>query len=358
MASALDTAKAKYSQLLSEYSGFRGSELGDLDIEKAKTLRKDFKTYIHDVLYLLKTHINSYPPGTKANLEVILNGCRELKNPEPLQMSKLEEENLKSAILCHICQGVLLNDRVRDHCHISGSYRGPSHSKCNLNFRKQYNIVTLSHNLSRYDMNFLISDVIDVCDIFEKFRETCLESYELDPVLYFTLPGSSWDALLKKLREEGKVKLEKLTDIDQILSIELGIRGGLSVASHHYAVANNPYMKNYDPSKDESYIMYYDMNNLYGSAMLSKSPHGDFKWVEVVDNFNLQDIDDKSDIGYILEVDISYAHTLHELHSDYPSCPEEIIPPNSDEQLLEFLYHNEYRLQEKIYFEIREKFIY
>ncbi|KAJ8671410.1 hypothetical protein QAD02_002669 [Eretmocerus hayati] len=303
---------------------------------------------------------------------------QELNNPKPLQMSELDEENFKSAILCHICHGVLLNDRVRDHCHISGSYRGPSHSKCNLNFRifpydwlssigklnetslpgrtDFYNALTESDvsvddyihaqkvweyfncvNVLQYSNLYLKIDVLLLCDIFEKFRETCLESYELDPVHYFTLPGLSWDAFLKKLREQGNVKLEKLTDIDQILFTESGIRGGLSVASHHYAVANNPYMKNYDPSKGESYIMYYDMNNLYESAMLSKLPYGDFKWVEVVDNFNLQDIDDESDIGYILEVDILYPHTLHELHSDYPFCPEKMIPPNSDGKVKKLL---------------------
>ena len=59
-----------------------------------------------------------------------------------------------------------------------------------------------------------------------------------------------------------------LTDLDVLLTIEEGIRGGICHAIHRYAEANNKYMKNYDQSKKLSYIQYLDANNWYGWAMI------------------------------------------------------------------------------------------
>ena len=62
-----------------------------------------------------------------------------------------------------------------------------------------------------------------LADVFEKFRETCIDIYELDPSHFLSAPGLSWQACLKKT----EVKLELLTDYDMILMIEKGIRGGI-----------------------------------------------------------------------------------------------------------------------------------
>jgi hypothetical protein len=81
-------------------------------------------------------------------------------------------------------------------------------------------------------------------------------------VYYYTLPGFSWDAMLKKT----EVDLELLTDVDMYTFLERGIRGGVSVQSHRYAKANNKYMKGHDVSKKSEYLIYVDANSLYGHA--------------------------------------------------------------------------------------------
>ena len=74
-------------------------------------------------------------------------------------------------------------------------------------------------------------------DVFENFRNKCIEIYEFDPAHFLSAPGLAWQACLKKT----KVKLELLTDVHMLLMVEKGIRGGICHARHRYAKANNEY---------------------------------------------------------------------------------------------------------------------
>ena len=114
-------------------------------------------------------------------------------------------------------------------------------------------------NMGDYHDHYLKKDVLLLADVFEKFIDTCLKFYGLDPCHYFSSPGLSWDAMLKMTG----VKLEKISDIDKYLFIEKGLRGGISYIAKRYAKANNKYMNDYDPKKPSQFITYLDMNNLY-----------------------------------------------------------------------------------------------
>ena len=120
------------------------------------------------------------------------------------------------------------------------------------------------------------------------------------------------------------VKLEKISDIDKYLFIEKGLRGGISYIAKRYAKANNKYMNDYDPEKPSTFITYLDMNNLYGWAMSEYLPYGEFEWLENIDEFDKNSINEKSDTGYFLEVDLEYPNNLHKLHNDYPLAPEKL----------------------------------
>ena len=119
-------------------------------------------------------------------------------------------------------------------------------------------------------------------------------------------------------------KLEKIFDIDMYLFIEKGLRRGIFYVAKRYSEANNKYMKTYDPAKPSKYILYLDMNNLYGWAMSGYLPYGGFKWLKNVDNFDVNSVSEKSPIGYILNVDLKYSDELHVLHNDYPLAPEKL----------------------------------
>ena len=84
-------------------------------------------------------------------------------------------------------------------------------------------------------------------------------------------------------------------------------------------------MKDYDESKESSYIQYLDPNNLYGEAMSEKLPMNQFKWVSDIlgiDKKFVKSYNKNSSKGYILEVDVDYPSKLHKLHSDMPFLPE------------------------------------
>lgn len=188
-------------------------------------------------------------------------------------------------------------------------------------------------NLGEYLDLYLKTDILLLADVFEQFRQSCHMTYKLDPAHYYTLPGYTWDAMLKYTKQN----LMLLTDIDMYLFVERGIRGGLSqVCSKRRAHANNKYLNKYDSKKTTKYLMYYDMNNQYGWAMSQYLPYGGFQWIYGVDDQNdtitentvtkidVTQIPDDAAEGYILEVDLEYPESLHDAHKDIPFCPEHI----------------------------------
>ena len=382
-------------------------------------------------------------------------------------MSEMDKKEYENATHCHICEKELGEDKVLDHCHLTGNYRGAAHNECNLNYKIPKFFPVIFHNLSGYDAHLFIknlgttkgnincipnneekyisfakkivvdtftnkegnrvevkrdirfidsfkfmassldklvtnlpnesfknlkscyegdklklllrkgvfpydwfdgfdklnatqlppkeafysklsdeditednyqhakkvwetfnmktmreyhdlyleSDVLLLADVFENFRDVCQKNYGLDPAWYYTAPGLAWDATLKIT----KVNLELLTDIDILLMIEKGVRGGVSMISTRYGKANNPYMSEYDPKLQTKYITYLDANNLYGGGMSEKLPTHGFRWMSE------EDLKNWKNISCIIEVDLEYPTSLHDLHNDYPLAPERII---------------------------------
>lgn len=125
-----------------------------------------------------------------------------------------------------------------------------------------------------------------------------------------------------------------------VLYYEGGIRGGLVQCSGRYSKANNKYMTSYDKNLPTKFLMYYDVNNLYGAAMSDYLPKGGFRWIHNFSSFNVYNISADSPKGYVLEVDLDYPEHLHNKHSDLPYLPERLIPPGCKQyRLLTTLYN-------------------
>ena len=121
--------KCNYNDSLSKYVSFRGKNASS---EFLKNIRED-------LVYIFDNHLNKFTPMS------------------PLTDS--ENASYISATRCHICNDQLISDKVRDHCHLSGKYRGPAHSDCNLNYKIQKFIPIFFHNLSGYDSHLFIKEL-------------------------------------------------------------------------------------------------------------------------------------------------------------------------------------------------------
>lgn len=200
-------------------------------------------------------------------------------------------------------------------------------------------------NLGDYTDIYMINDVLMLADVFETFRETCLKYYKLDPCWYYTAPGLAWDAMLKIT----EIKLQTIKYYDMYLFVEKGIRGGIVNAVKRYSKVNNKYLKNYDSKKESNYLMYLDANNLYGWAMIQNLPYDELEFEDNFDqNMNIEQL--KSYIkelnnigkGCILEVDLEYPKELHDLHNDFPFCPQNNKVNNQKmSKLMNMLYDKE-----------------
>ena len=438
----------------------------------------------------LKRYIKEKPEDPDV-IDVFINWLEEdVKDIAKLGNEKMiiteeEEEQFNKASDCWICGKKLNIERVRDHCHYTGRYRGAAHNVCNLKYSKQNNISVFFHNLTGYDSHLFIkklgitegnidcipnneekyisfgktiktgeytnkkgetknkyfkivfkdslkfmssslealvsnlpkdafknldnyyspkqaellkqkgfypyeymdtiekfkdtkpppqkafysklsgkgisnknynhvlnvwhtfkmktfkdyhelyndSDVLLLADVFENFRDLCLKIYKLDPVYYYTAPGLAWDACLKMTN----INLELLSNLDMLLMVEKGIRGGISIISNRYGEANNKYMKGFNKNIPSKYLMYLDANNLYGSAMSEKLPIHSFKWLtngEIENLYNNQVLQVWEKNPCILEVDLEYSEKLHDSHNDYPFCPERVECENGVKKLI------------------------
>ena len=161
--------------------------------------------------------------------------------------------------------------------------------------QKVWEVFEIKNLHENHDL-YVQSDTLLLVDVFENFRDKCIEIYGLDPAHFLSTLGLAWQACLKK----AGVNLELLTDNDILLMVEEGIRGGICHAIHKYAKANNKYMISYNKNIS-SFLMYLDANNLYGWAMSQKLPANGFEWVKNLSQFNesfIRNYDENSDIGY------------------------------------------------------------
>ena len=160
-------------------------------------------------------------------------------------------------------------------------------------------------------------DVELLAILLRKFTETCMRDFGVDPTKSYTAPGFFWQAMLKMTG----VRLELLTDPTKYVFFEKSIRGGVSVISNCCAKANNPYMREYDPSKKTKYIIEWDANSLYASVMVEELPVCDFRWasekvIEELERSLRSRKELPSGKGASLCVDLGYPEELQDAHND------------------------------------------
>ena len=137
---------------------------------------------------------------------------KEIKSNTPMIMSTQDEVDFQAATCCSFCNKDLGTDRVRDHDHLTGKYRGASHNQCNLTEgikrTKNYKVPVFFHNLKGYDSHLIIAAVgkhtNQISVIPQNYEQFISFSYGHTKFLdsaSFLLAGL--DTLVKNLYEDG-----------------------------------------------------------------------------------------------------------------------------------------------------------
>ena len=121
-------------------------------------------------------------------------------------------------------------------------------------------------NLGEYHDFYVQSDTLLLADVFEKFRDICLEIFELHPARFLTAAVLAFLTALKKT----KLNLDLSEDIDLLLMVEKCIRRAIWRDIHQYATANNKFMTDCYKNKESSYLNYWDVNDSEGWIMSQK----------------------------------------------------------------------------------------
>ena len=161
-------------------------------------------------------------------------------------MSQRNQSNFRKATRCHICQKKYIDNDgpneqpVRDHCHVTGKYRGSAHKVCNLKLQisaEKLKIPVIFHNLKGYDSHFIIqkldehadessdlraeheSEKIPITVILnnkEKYMAFYLPKHHLEFIDSFQFMSSSLASLADNLQEEKFIYTkEHFTDENQ-----------------------------------------------------------------------------------------------------------------------------------------------
>lgn len=138
-----------------------------------------------------------------------------LKKEVPISMTQEDEFNYRQTASCHICGGPAPpQDKVRDHCHLTGQYRGPAHKQCNLAYRVANFIPVLYHNLEGYDSHLLMQQLGKYKDrklqCISKNMEKYI-SFSLGPLRFLdslSFMNESLSSLVKNLKAADDKNLE------------------------------------------------------------------------------------------------------------------------------------------------------
>jgi len=179
-------------------------------------------------------------------------------------------------------------------------------------------------NLKEYMVLYLKTDITLLADVMENYRQFFQSRFGLDCSHYLSLPGLSYDCMLKHTKNQ----LDYIYTDEMFNFLKRGMRGGVSMITHRYAEANNPFMKKYNEKLPSSYIIYLDCNALYSSVMTKKLPYKNFRWsnkkskrwvLERVENYK-----PTNKTAYFIECDLEYPPGIHDLTKDLPLAPEHV----------------------------------
>ena len=155
------------------------------------------------------------------------------KTKKDIIMTEKDEEDYENNNICRFCEKNLESDKVRDHCHLTGKYRGPAHKTCNINvIQKQSNFLPfIFHIFSNYDCHMFFKKLVDKKKDKVDFEIIPKTNEEYISVTYgcirfidrYRFSSRGIDSLVKTLVDNSLKTLEdflkEIVDNDEILNI-------------------------------------------------------------------------------------------------------------------------------------------
>ena len=190
---------------------------------------------------VLKSEYHQSPLGYD-NVDWFVNEIIKLENKmafyfkntnKDIIMTDEDYEAYKNINICRFCEKNIESDKVRDHCHLTGKYRGPAHNTCNINvIQKQSNFIPfIFHNFSNYDCHMFFKKLVDKKKDKVDFEIIPKTNEEYISVTYgcirftdsYRFLSSGLDSLVKTLVDNSNKTLKNLraeiVDNDEILNI-------------------------------------------------------------------------------------------------------------------------------------------
>ena len=115
--------------------------------------------------YYRQKNVNEKSPAqwfSKQLMELAYIMKDAYKNIKPMKLSKDQEDQFLLARKCHISKKLFTdpkNYKVKDHCHLTGKFRGAGHLVCNFRYNNAYHIPVVFHNLSNYDSKHILREI-------------------------------------------------------------------------------------------------------------------------------------------------------------------------------------------------------
>ena len=168
-----------------------------------------------DPRYTKKPVIYRGPDVSRKFIEAMIKEKTEIENIlqfiEPMQMTASDKETFDKSDYCHICTKLFTQStgKVRDHCHVSGKFRGASCNSCNLNFKHPNFIPVIFHNLKGFDGHILCQalgyfkdhEINCIAQNTEKYVSFSLGNLRFIDSYQFL--GSSLETLVEMLASDG-----------------------------------------------------------------------------------------------------------------------------------------------------------
>ena len=322
----------------------------DEDIFPTKTV---LRTASHEGEDMGKLFVDSLSEDLKPIYEI-------LKSPLPMVMTESDKSQHEKTKKCYACEVVfgmvcgvnkktkepMIAKKCRDHCHVTGKYRGAACDKCNLRMRVPMFVPVLFHNLEGYDSHLFAKSLgltegdikcipktdekyisfskniimVSVVDENGNVKNSCLEMRFLDSIKFMngslgkltkTLGKDQFETLTSKmshltdeslnlLKQKGVFPYEYMTDFSKLSATSLPPKDAFYNHLIDEHISNEDYAHAQNVWNTFGCKTMRDYHDLYLSWKIGKTNH------------------------VFLEVDLEYPKDLHDLHGEYPLAPEQL----------------------------------